>query len=119
MNDKNDIKVVAQTDRFQVIAKRSRYGDEGVVYHSMETMSDKARMAAAFVEKWGMVAGRPAGEDKAGRQKLELLTPEEVAKRACETVELLYAEFQAREWIVKVPGYDEMFRDPPPTTSED
>jgi hypothetical protein len=109
MNDKNDIKVVAQTDRFQVIAKRGRYGDEGVVYHSMETLSDKARMASTFIERWGMVAGRPDGEDSAGRQRLSLLTPSELVQRACQTVDALYAEFQSRGWTVKVPGYDEMF----------
>lgn len=55
-----------------------------VVTHETEQPDQVARLAFSFIEKWGMVAGTPDGEDSSGRQKLRLGTPDEVVQRAFE-----------------------------------
>ena len=45
--------------------------------------------AAAFIERWGMVAAMPDGEDAAGRSKLRLMSPQELVDRAYETADLI------------------------------
>ncbi len=50
--------------------------------HNDELAEDEAKMAAALIERWGMVAAIPDGEDSAGRAKLRLATPEELVARA-------------------------------------
>ena len=46
--------------------------------------SVEANFAAMMIERWGMVAATPDGEDSAGRQRLRLPTPEELVERAFE-----------------------------------
>lgn len=41
-----------------------------------------ANMAFALIERWGMVAATPDGEDSAGRQKFRLQTSDELVARA-------------------------------------
>lgn len=41
-----------------------------------------AQIAFALIERWGMIAAMPDGEDSAGRQKFRLQTPEELVARA-------------------------------------
>jgi hypothetical protein len=50
-----------------------------------------------------IAAAIPDGEDTAGRQKLRLMTPQEVVDRACEISKLAFQQFQAREWTLKLP----------------
>jgi hypothetical protein len=62
-----------------------------------------AEIAQEFVTRWGMIAAKPDGEDSAGRAKLALLAPVEIVQRACDTAELLIAEFEKRGWFVELP----------------
>jgi len=66
-------------------------------YH--EVPGREALFAATFVERWGMTAGVPDGEDSAGRQTVRLATPEELVARAIKTTELLFGEFKTRGWL--------------------
>jgi len=59
-----------------------------VMIHQTELLEDEARLAMTMMEKWGMVAAIEDGEDTAGRQKLRLLTPEELVYRSFETAKL-------------------------------
>ena len=72
--------------------------------HHREILNQEAASALAFAERWALIAAIPDGEDSAGRQKLRLPTPEELAARSCEIVAALRAEFEKREWIIPLPS---------------
>lgn len=78
---------------------RRPYGQEQIV-ESIQMYGNCAALALDLTRSWGMVAGKPGGEDSGGREKLALLTPQEVVDRACETAELLIAEFESRNWLL-------------------
>lgn len=85
-----------------------RFDGTRMIIHERRTCSMEARMATIMLEKWGMVAAAPDGEDSAGRSKLHLSTPEELVTRACNTAAAAVAEFERRGWLVDVPSYDEL-----------
>lgn len=60
-------------------------------------------LAENLLAKWGMVAATEDGEDSAGRQKMRLQTPEELAVRACDAADAIFAEFERRGWLIDVP----------------
>lgn len=62
-----------------------------------------AKLAEQIVNHCAMVTGQVDGEDTAGRQKLKLMDPADVAKRACDIAENMVAIFEARGWIVEFP----------------
>jgi len=74
-----------------------------VTVHTDEVLTDRAKYAAALVERWALVAAVPDGEDSAGRAKLRLPTPDELVLRANEIVEALFNDFKQREWIIQGP----------------
>lgn len=80
-----------------VVSKTGRYADPKTEW--AELAGQEAHCAIEFVQKWGMVACVPDGEDGAGRQKLRLATPDEVVARAVTTTELLYRTMRERRWI--------------------
>ena len=84
----------------------NRFGE--CVTHATEHYDIAARIAMGLVEKWGMVAGKPDGEDAAGRSKLALLDPDEVVDRAVVTAEGLVAKLRERGHIHKIPGLKEI-----------
>lgn len=85
--------------------KTDRYGVEG---YETEMPNFEAKIAIDLMVRWGEVAAVEDGEDTAGRQKLRLLSPEEVAVRACKTAACAVAEFRARGWMVEVPDLAEL-----------
>lgn len=85
-----------------------RNRNEGMVVHRRIDISDRARTALAFAERWGMVAGKPGLEDSQGRATLDLMPPNEVIERACDTADGLYDEFERRGWIHAVPSVEEL-----------
>jgi len=60
----------------------TKYGESSVTLHETEIAEQEAKLAFSLLERWGMVAASPDGEDSAGRQKLRLSTPEELVGRA-------------------------------------
>lgn len=60
-------------------------------------------LALEMVQKWGMVAGMPDGEDSSGRHKLRLSTPDELTDRAIITAELLQKKLQDGGHMLKLP----------------
>ena len=83
----------------------------------IEYPTTKARMAAALLEKWGMVACLPDGEDSAGRQKLRLMTPHELVERATDVAEIAFTAFNHFNWIEQVP--DNVLAEMMPAKDED
>jgi len=57
----------------------------------------------ALVERWGLVACVLDGEDSAGRQKMRVMTPEELARAACDTAEETWKQIEERGWTLAIP----------------
>lgn len=106
--EKINMTKLAHNDFMELWAKR-RFGEgPGVMAHSRIMFDARATLAEQFVSRWGMVAATPDGEDSAGRQKVRLATPIELAHRACEMISALTSEFAARGWILEVPSYSDV-----------
>lgn len=73
---------------------------EKITYHPL------AKVAFEMAQRWGMVAAIPDGEDTAGRQKLRLMTPLELAQRAVQSTLALEIELMARG-MLRVEPIDE------------
>ncbi len=56
-----------------------------------------------LIERWGIVAAAPDGEDSAGRVKVRLATPEEIVARACQTAQIAMEQFAHKGWLLDVP----------------
>lgn len=67
----------------------------------------EARLATQLIERWGIVAAVPDGEDSSGRQTIRLMTPEETVQRAVETAELAVKTFHDKGWMHKMPTFAE------------
>ncbi len=63
----------------------------------------EAEFAKTLMAQLAIVAGQVDGEDSSGRQKCRLLTPEEIAKRACDVSQAAFKEFEARGWLLAIP----------------
>lgn len=96
----------------EIVTAKSRYEMESkyptIGSHDTEHLTKPARMALAFVERWGMVSAQDNGEDSSGRAKLKLLSPEDVVDRACLISGLLLHKFHELDWILDVPSMDEL-----------
>lgn len=71
--------------------------------HSLSYLSPKARFAVEFARQ-GLCAAFAEGEDSTGKQALRNATVQEIAKRACETAEALWSEFEVRGWFAEKHG---------------
>lgn len=72
-----------------------------------ETLSPEAEFAYRLVERWGMVAGYPDGEDSAGRQRIRNMTPAEMVDRATTTASLFWGEITRMGWVQDIPSPEE------------
>ena len=68
----------------------TEYGKSTVIVHDTEMIEAEARLAFSLLERWGMVAACPDGEDSAGRAKLRLSEPSELVDRAFEVANLAF-----------------------------
>ena len=92
-------------DDYQPIATgltRDKY-TSALTIHQAEVPGVEANFVLALIEKWGLVAGAPDGEDSAGRAQMRLLTPEEVVTRAMATSRLAFGAFREAGWLVQTP----------------
>lgn len=85
-----------------------QYDEAKMVVHESHYPNFEARLAVSLLEKWGMVAAESDGEDSAGRQKLRLATPRELAVRACEVAREVTSEMHKRDWLLPTPTWDEL-----------
>ena len=79
-----------------------------VVVHDDEYLSLRAKLTFQLIERWGLVAAMPDGEDSSGRAKLRLPTSQELVTRSCEISELLFDECGRRNWLIKGPSAEEL-----------
>jgi hypothetical protein len=92
----NDYKPIA------VALTKHKYDDAHAI-HSNEVPGHEATVVLHLIEKWGMVAATPDGEDSAGRQKMRLQTPEELVARAMEVTRLAFSTLRENGWLVTIP----------------
>lgn len=72
-----------------------------VMIHESEALTAEARLAMAIIEKWAMWC--PDGEDSGGRQRMRLMTADEVSRRACDIAERTMEQIRHRGWTIEVP----------------
>lgn len=65
---------------------------------------EKAQLAIDLLKHLAIVAGDVDGEDTAGRSKLRLLKPQEVAERAVAIAAEAWIAFEAEGWVLDVPA---------------
>lgn len=92
----------------EVVITGSRYGEPKLQAHHRELPGMKATLAMALVERWGLIAGTPDGEDAAGRAKIRPYTPDELVARAVDTADKTIEELRKRNWFVTVPTWPEL-----------
>lgn len=85
----------------KTIVKPNKYGEP--LYLFAESPGQEARMVIELIDRWGMVAAMPDGEDSAGRQKLRLATPDELVTRAMQTTEAAFRAMREAKWIDRSP----------------
>jgi hypothetical protein len=84
--------------------EREGYGNsKEIVVYQKTAANNRARLAVSMLERWGAVAGTPDGEDSAGRAKLNHMPVDDMVKRACETAEKAFIEFERRGWLLDLP----------------
>lgn len=62
-----------------------------------------ARMAAAMLEKFGLIAAEPNGYDKAGRQEMRLIDYDYLVRRAFDIAEEFFSQAERRNHLLDVP----------------
>lgn len=106
-------KKIAETKSMEVFAEQlNKYGEQkrkGVVASQPKYLGGaESNFVLALVERWGMVAGKPDGEDSAGRSKLGLLSEGEVVQRAIKTAELTFAAMRENGMLIPIPSQAEV-----------
>lgn len=74
-----------------------------VQVHDAQVPQPMAQFAMQLIDRWGMIAAAPDGEDSTGRAKFRLLEPHEVVTRACQTAQIAFELFAAQDWLLDVP----------------
>jgi hypothetical protein len=75
--------------------------------HQTEVPFGEGAFALSLLEKWGIVAGAPDGEDSQGRAKMTNMPVADVVSRACETAALAFATLRERGWMLQLPTIEE------------
>lgn len=72
-----------------------------------ETLNPEAEFAYHLLERWGMVTGVPDGEDRAGRQRIRMMTPVEMVDRATSTAAIFWEHINRMGWVQEIPSPEE------------
>ena len=86
-----------------------RYRTPEMHRYDSHGMSLVGRMAEAYVERWGMVAAIPDGEDSGGRQKMRLPTTKELVDRAFDIAEAVFSTATERGNVFEAPDIQAIF----------
>ncbi len=89
----------------------SHYEQKSIVLFKTETPDDVGALAMNLIERWGLVAAMPDGEDSSGRTRLRLPTANELVTRAFDIAEATLAECSKRHHMVAIPDLNEINRD--------
>lgn len=102
--------LMASNDDMEVL-RVSIHDRTRVVIHALVNADNRARMAMALIERWGMVCAEDGGEDSAGRHQFKLMPTQSVVDRAVETVEKAMGAFREKGWLVDTPSYKDFMED--------
>lgn len=105
----NEDRVIGGNDtvEFVSIPEYGSNSNRKVVTHNRELFDSRAQTCVGLIERWGMIAGKPDGEDSSGRSKYALATPRETVERAVEMVDEMMSAFADKGWIVNVPSFED------------
>lgn len=71
-------------------------------YTPDDVINAKAELAIKLATQLAICIMEQDGEDSSGRAKFKVMRPVSVAERACQIAEFMFAEFDARQWWIKV-----------------
>ena len=96
---------------------KEKWQNKEIVINETEHLLLEAKLAASFIERWGMVVGTEDGEDSdslaflAGRSKFRLATPEEIVEKATTTAKLFMKKARELGWVHITPSLNDMRED--------
>lgn len=94
--------------KVRLVESKYGLGEREVSVFKTEVPDDVAAFAMLLIEKWGLVAALPDGEDSSGRAKLRLPTSEELVARAFEIAEAAFGHAAMRGRMVPLPDLNEI-----------
>ena len=87
------------------IVERETYcGATEVNTHASVALNLEADLAFHLMKQLSIIAAKEDGEDSAGRQRIRLLSPEEVAERSCAIAAAAVRKFEENGWMKEVPA---------------
>jgi len=78
-----------------------------LMIHERHKLMPQAVLAVELVKSL-MIGAIPDGETSSGESAHRLLTPVEIVTKAVATAELVYAEVEAKGWVLEVPSLTEL-----------
>jgi len=91
---------------------KSWKGGTAIKVCNEEIPHPQASFAMDVIGRLAICTAVPDGEDSVGRQKLRMMTPEEIVARATDVADRAWKEFRARGWLLDIPlpkpGKDEV-----------
>ena len=89
------------------ISDRLEYEKEVKLYYT-EAPNQECQFALQMLERFGLIAARPDGEDTAGRQKGELLPVADTVARAFDLAEEAFRVARARGLMLTLPDLNDV-----------
>jgi hypothetical protein len=81
-----------------------------IIQHHRECLNFQGQIFIELIKHFGIVAGKPGGEDTLGRSILDLQTPEEIIDRARTLTKLAARVVADEQWTYQVPSYDDLVK---------
>lgn len=99
------------TQKIRVRDSQYGLGEREVSTYVTELPTSEASFAMQLIERWGLVAAMPDGEDSSGRAKLRLPTTDELVNRAFDIATKAYEVAKQRGLMLNVPDLNEINAD--------
>ena len=97
-----------QAERYDMsvdlLYRKRKFGND---IQSLLVPGTKAKLAIELLSRWGMVMGKPDGEDSAGRAKITIMPVDEVVARSIAAADGLVDEMQKLGWFLEIPPLEE------------
>ena len=84
------------------------YREKQVLFYSTETPNEEAKFAFELLGRFGLIAAGLAGEDSAGRARLDLLPVHETVERCFDLAAEAFRLARARGLMVEIPDLNEV-----------
>jgi hypothetical protein len=86
----------------------NKFGHPNIRMFENEALEQEAAIAKEMILRWGLLASKPDGIDKEGRNKLTHATPEEIVDRALSIAHLFMKEARNKGLILQLPKQNEI-----------